>query len=214
MSTLASPFVTTAPEEATVTERITAAAHRLLDAAGLEGVTIRAVLGESGINRRAFYERFADKDQLMLAVFAEAIQLVAAVCRTATAGVDDPMERLKFVVDYLVVGDRSTPSPGRASVRRHAALCREHMRLAESRPGDLKLALRPLIGLMAEQLAEGMARGAIRRDDPEALAGFVYNLVSTTVHAVMLAQEAGGAAADRDALAARMWAFCRRGVAP
>ena len=102
-----------------------------------------------------------------------------------------------------------------ASVRRSAALCREHMRLAESRPGDLKQALRPLIDLMSEQLAEGMARGQVREGDPEELAAFVYNLVSTTVHAILLAQDMSRVAAvDRISLAERVWAFCRRGVAP
>ena len=200
---------------AALTARIITAAHRLLDTSGLEGVTIRAVLAAAGVNRRVFYERFADKDQLMLAVFAGAIQLITAESRAATAALADPMERLQVLVDYLIVGDPARQSPTEASVRRSAALCREHMRLAESRPGDLKQALRPLIDLMSEQLAEGMARGQVREGDPEELAAFVYNLVSTTVHAILLAQDMSRVAAvDRISLAERVWAFCRRGVAP
>src|SRR3974390_2827646 len=42
--------------------RIVEAAYDLLNEAGLDGLTIRAVLEKTGLSRRAFYERFAGKD--------------------------------------------------------------------------------------------------------------------------------------------------------
>ena len=41
--------------------QIVDAAYELLEEEGLEGLTIRAVLTRTGLSRRAFYERFADK---------------------------------------------------------------------------------------------------------------------------------------------------------
>jgi hypothetical protein len=90
-------------------------------------------------------------------------------------------------------------------------MSREHLRLAESRPEELQAALRPLISLIAEQLADGMAVGAVRDADPHRLASLVYNLVSTTVHTELLSPVT--ARADREQLAGEIWAFCRQAVA-
>ena len=54
--------------------RIVEAAYELLEEDGLEGLTIRAVLNKTGLSRRAFYERFEGKDDLVLAVFEQTIQ--------------------------------------------------------------------------------------------------------------------------------------------
>src|SRR6185437_5015781 len=54
------------------------AAYDLLESEGLEGLTIRAVLKRTGLARRAFYERFAGKDDLVLAVFEQTIGLAAS----------------------------------------------------------------------------------------------------------------------------------------
>jgi hypothetical protein len=88
------------------------------------------------------------------------------------------------------------------------------MRLAESRPKDLGIALRPLVMLVCEQLAAGMESGQVRDTAPERLAILVYNLVSTTVHAEVLAHEAGEPnRIHRTQLAEDIWEFCRRAIA-
>jgi AcrR family transcriptional regulator len=188
-------------------------AYDLLTRCGLEGLTVRAVLTQAGVNRRAFYERFSGKDDLVLAVFEQSLQALAAQCRELIAARRDPLERLRYIVYAIVLGTPADGADPVLNVRRGAALCREHMRLAESRPDDLRLALRPLIALLAENLAAGVACGQVRDRPPEVLASLVYNLVSTTVHAEVLAQEAGDPARrDRAQLADDIWAFCRGGV--
>lgn len=195
-------------------DALVAVAYDLMTRAGLEGLTVRAVLKQAGVNRRAFYERFSGKDDLVLAVFEQSLQSLAAQCRELIAAKGDPLERLRYIVHAIVLGipaDGADPVP---NIRRGAALCREHMRLAESRPEDLRLALRPLIALLAENLADGVACGQVRDRAPEVLASLVYNLVSTTVHAEVLAQEAGAPARpSRARLADEIWEFCRGGVA-
>jgi AcrR family transcriptional regulator len=193
---------------------LVAVAYELLTQGGLEGLTVRAVLKGAGVNRRAFYERFAGKDDLVLAVFEQSLQSLAAQCRDLIASRKDPLERLKYIVHAIVLGIPAGGADPVLNIRRGAALCREHMRLAESRPEDLRLALRPLITLLAEHLAAGIACGQVRDRAPELLATLVYNLVSTTVHAEVLAQDAGAPArADRAQLADDIWEFCRGGIA-
>lgn len=194
--------------------QIVEAAYELLEKDGLEGLTIRAVLKKTGLSRRAFYERFADKDDLVLAVFEEAIRLAARRFGEQVRTLSSPLERLQLIVTSIALGTSSldTIDNGHSS-RRGAAMSREHLRLAESRPDDLQAALSPLITLIAQQLADGMQAGSIRRCAPERLATLVYNLVSTTVHTEMLTERTAQPDRERRVqLAADIWEFCRRAI--
>jgi AcrR family transcriptional regulator len=194
--------------------KIVQAAYELLEEQGLEGLTIRAVLKRTGLSRRAFYERFEGKDDLVLAVFEHTIIAAANHLTELVRTTADPMERLKVIVTSLVFGSLTLDSPdGAQSNLRGAALSREHLRLAESRPADLQAALRPLHAVITQQLSDGMQAGCIRGDDPQRMAALVYNLVSTTVHTELLAQESARPdRAQRTRLAEDIWEFCRRAV--
>jgi AcrR family transcriptional regulator len=195
--------------------KIVQAAYDLLEDQGLEGLTIRAVLKRTGLSRRAFYERFEGKDDLVLAVFEHTIRAAATHLTELAAGTTaDPMERLRVIVTSLVFGNLTLAAPDNAqSNRRGAALSREHLRLAESRPADLQAALRPLHTVITQQLSDGMQAGCVRGGDPQRMAALVYNLVSTTVHTELLAQESAPPdRAQRARLAEDIWEFCRRAI--
>lgn len=191
--------------------KIVEAAYDLLEEAGLEGLTIRAVLNRTGLSRRAFYERFEGKDDLVLAVFEETIRKAVRFFSERVANMENPLERLRLIVTFIVLG--KSIQRGTHNDRRGAALSREHLRLAESRPADLKAALQPLIVLIEQQLADGMRVGVVRQDDPRRLATLLYNLVSTTVHTELLtAENAPVDHATKKQLASDIWEFCRRGI--
>ncbi|MBA55901.1 MAG: TetR family transcriptional regulator [Pseudomonadales bacterium] len=191
--------------------KIVDAAYELLDEAGLEGLTIRAVLTRTGLSRRAFYERFGGKDDLVLAVFEETIRKAVRFFTERVASMENPLEQLRLIVTFIVLG-RGIQGEAYTD-RRGAALSREHLRLAESRPADLKRALQPLVALIEQILADGMAAGVVRNDDPRRLATLLYNLVSTTVHSELLTSE--NAQVDQSKkkdLAKDIWEFCRRAI--
>jgi AcrR family transcriptional regulator len=196
-------------------QQIVEAAYELLAEEGLEGLTIRAVLKKTGLSRRAFYERFADKDDLVVAVFEQTIRLAAQYYTSRVEALSDPLERLRLIITSVVLGSAAEEGEDREySDRRGAAMSREHLRLAESRPDDLQAALRPLLALIAEQLSEGMKAGLVRDADPQRLATLVYNLVSTTVHTELLGQRSVRAdRSRRGQLATDIWEFCRRAIA-
>jgi AcrR family transcriptional regulator len=203
-----------ASEKADRTRSIVGAAYELIDAGGLEELTIRAVLKRTGLARRAFYEQFAGKDDLVLAVFEQAMRFGAEMYRELVAPFPDPVERLKVII--VSIGHGAIPPEEIADEGGHmaAALSREHLRLAEARPDELHHALEPLMTLIADQLADGMAVGKIRQADPARLAIFIYNLVATTMHTELIAQQAIGTQREhRDRLADELWEFCRRAVA-
>ena len=121
------------------------AAYELLDEEGLEGLTIRAVLRKTGLSRRAFYERFADKDELVLAVFEQSIRLATEHYSEQISNITDPVERLKLILTWIVLGSSAAGDATAASrKRRGAAMSREHLRLAQTRGDDLQAALAPL----------------------------------------------------------------------
>lgn len=195
------------------TRMLLAAAYELLDEQGLEGLTIRAVLSRTGLARRAFYERFEGKDDLVLAVFAGSLRSAAWHFREMTAKSASPLEALRAVITSLVIGQLGHEGGG-AGHRRSAALSREHLRLAQSRPGELQSALAPLLDLIAGHVSEGIRQGLFRDVDPQMQARLVYNLVSTTVHTVLLQEEEGGSTnlEERELLADLIWEFCRRAI--
>jgi len=195
--------------------KIVDAAYELLEEEGLEGLTIRAVLKRTGLSRRAFYERFEGKDDLVLAVFEQTLLRAATHLSELVKTTANPMERLRVIVTSIVFGNITLGGPeGAQSNRRGAALSREHLRLAESRPADLQAALSPLHAVITQQLSDGMQAGCVRTDDPRSMAALVYNLVSTTVHTELLAQESARPdRARRARLAADIWEFCRRAIA-
>lgn len=193
------------------TDVLIQAAGDLLEENGLEGLTIRAVLTRSGLARRAFYEQFNGKDDLVLAVFEQTLRTAADHFRSLMIEAADPLETLRRIVTGLVVGRLGFGDADAG--RRGAALSREHLRLAESRPQDLQAALLPLLALIADIIASGIARGQLRDCDPRVQASLVYNFVAATVHVELLAEEGGKVDRDhREQLAGAIWEFCRRAV--
>lgn len=191
------------------------AAYDMLAEQGLDGLTIRAVLLRTGLARRAFYECFGGKDDLVIAVFEETLQLAARHYGALSGKYGTPMEQMRFIVMSIMLGQGfEGEAPDQPRDRRGAALSREHMRLAESHPAQLQAALRPLLDVLAQILSAGMEQGVMRSADPDRLAGMVYNLVSSTAHTEFVAAEGGMLdPVRRQALAEDIWEFCRRAVA-
>lgn len=194
--------------------QIVAAAYEILEAEGLDGLTIRAVLKHTGLARRAFYECFAGKDDLVLAVFEQTLRAAAIYFAEEAERLASPLEAVRFIVAGIVLG-RLAPEGGQweANDRLSAALSREHLRLAQSRPDELQAALRPLLELIARQVSEGIRLKQFRECDPHLQATLIYNLVATTVHTELLTQQGGRPDRKRrEKLTEVLWEFCRRAI--
>jgi len=194
--------------------QIVAAAYDLLDEAGLEGLTIRAVLARTGLARRAFYECFSGKDDLVLAVFETTLMGAAEYYQALAAQLNDPLETIREIAQGIVLGRYGLDQdPGESIDRRSAAMAREHLRLGETRPDELQAALRPLLDLIAEQVRAGIRAGQFREADPDLQARLIYNLVATTAHTELIAEDRTGSdRKKRQRLAQSVWEFCRRAI--
>jgi len=158
--------------------RIIRAAHELVAEGGLEAVSLRPLLERSGLSRRAFYERFEGMDDVLLALFEETMRTGAEGLARRVARVDGALEKLDALVRAM-----ASPAPRRRPSRTWVlAMTREHARLAELRPEELREATRPMDRLIAGILNDGMREGSVREADPERLAEMLHALVASEVH--------------------------------
>src|SRR4029077_15301946 len=74
--------------------RLTRAAAKVLERTNGESLTVQEVADEAGQSLRTLYQYFASKDDLLLAVYEEAMRTYARVVRDAIADLEDPVERL------------------------------------------------------------------------------------------------------------------------
>lgn len=190
------------------------AADELLEGQGLDGLTIRAVLDRTGLARRAFYDLFATKDDLVLSLFEHTVANAAQLLASEGRKLPGPVERLRLIVFAIVEGQTVVGSSDTDEHdRRSAAFSREHLRLAEARPKDLHRAIAPLVALITRQVEDGVSLGQLASHSPERSARFVYNLISTTVHTETLRPRGQQMApGTRRALAEDLWGFCYRAL--
>jgi AcrR family transcriptional regulator len=75
-------------------DEIIAAAKRLLDAHGPDGLTMRAIAAELGIRAPSLYKHVADKHELEVALIIEDLEEQADAFATAVEGAADPVEAI------------------------------------------------------------------------------------------------------------------------
>src|SRR5215217_3329463 len=76
-------------------QRFLDAAMDLMDSADGKEFTVQEVVERSGQSLRSFYQYFAGKHELLLALFEESIRTTAAQVQQVVDQSDDPLERLR-----------------------------------------------------------------------------------------------------------------------
>jgi len=82
-------------------QRFLDAAVELMNASPGKEFTVQEVVERSGQSLRSFYQYFAGKHELLLALFEESVRSTSEHLRECVDEGDDPMDRLhRFVVEY------------------------------------------------------------------------------------------------------------------
>ena len=151
-------------------ERCVAAARELANETTSAAFTVAQVAARAGLSLKSFYRCFPGKDELLLALLEDDSQIGARVLAERIAVYDEPVAALHAYVTELF-GLASLPG----AVGYAGVLVREHRRLSEHHPLELRVALAPLVELLAEHIAAATAtsrRAPRRRDDvPDAPPG-------------------------------------------
>jgi AcrR family transcriptional regulator len=126
--------------------------------------TVQEVVDRSGQSLRSFYQYFAGKHELLLALFDEAIRSTADRLEDLVAEEHTPFEKIhRFVVEYY----RSClPAPkGRASKNNPTPVMAEFSHeLLTAHQDEASRAFLPLVTLLEKVLADAVAAGVVRPD--------------------------------------------------
>jgi AcrR family transcriptional regulator len=126
--------------------------------------TVQDVVERSGQSLRSFYQYFAGKHELLLALFEESVRSTAEHLQAVIAEEDDPLERLhRFAVEHYLL---CRPAPKARSARKSGptpvAMAEFGQQLLTERPKEASRAFVPVVSLFEQLLDEAAAAGAIR----------------------------------------------------
>src|SRR5438128_4383034 len=123
-------------------ERLLAAARDLANETGSAAFTVVQVAERAGLSLKSFYRCFSGKDELLLALLEEESGIGASILAGVIEPHREPADRVRAYVEGIF---ELLPHPGVAGYA--GVLVREHRRLGEDHPEELRAALAPLLGL-------------------------------------------------------------------
>lgn len=161
------------------------AAARLLERSNGDRFTVQDVADEAGQSLRTLYQYFESKDDLLLAVFEEAMRTYAGVVGDAITDLSDPLERLGGGIIAAV----RMPEYSGTGVDR--GLARLRLTLSEVEPDLVARSQQPVTQLMLDLVTDASAADAIRTDDPEAATYMILALKSAFITSHTLGNDTG-----------------------
>jgi AcrR family transcriptional regulator len=170
--------------------------------------TVQEVVARSGQSLRTFYNYFAGKHELLLALFEEAIRAAAAHLQETVADADEPLERLRcFVLEYYRM---CRPDPKDERAKGPAPWMVEFaQQLLTSHPKEAARAFAPLVALLEELLVDAAAAGDIRPGlDHRRIAGVVLQATMFNAFAAAIS----GSSVRADTEPETLWNLLLRGI--
>ncbi|MDQ1432191.1 MAG: hypothetical protein QOF40_2793 [Actinomycetota bacterium] len=171
--------------------------------------TVQEVVARSGQSLRTFYNYFAGKHELLLALFEESIRSAASHLQEVIAEEDQPRERLRrFVLEYyrmcrLTPAEQSTKGPAPAMVEFAQQLLTSH-------PNEAARAFAPLVVMLEQLLIDAAGVGAIRPGlDHRRIAGVV---LQATMFNSFAATISGSSSPGADAEPETLWNLLLHGI--
>jgi AcrR family transcriptional regulator len=173
--------------------------------------TVQEVVDRSGQSLRSFYQYFAGKHELLLALFDEAIRSTAERLEEQLAKESTAHDRLhRFVVEYYRM---CLPAPkGRASKNNPTPVLAEFChQLLTAHHEEASRAFVPLVALLEKTLSDAVEAGVVKSAfSGEDVAG---GILSTIMFNAAYASTISGTEAPDSARAAdEMWEFVSGGI--
>jgi AcrR family transcriptional regulator len=165
-------------------------------------ITVQDVADEAGQSLRTLYQYFEGKDDLLLAVFEEAMRAYAQLLREAITDLEDPLDRLSGAMIAAV----RMPAYSGAGLNR--GLARLRLKLSEVEPDLIGRAQGEVIALVRELVEEASAAERIRVEDADGATFILLSLNAAVITADTLGNDAGVRRPDVEAATT----FCLRGL--
>jgi len=191
-------------------QRFLDAALDLMNTTSGKEFTVQEVVERSGQSLRSFYQYFAGKHELLLALFEESVRTTSEHLREAVAKEDDASARLhRFVVDYYELC-RPAPKGKSAKTASIRAMGEFAQQLLTEHPKEAARAFVPLVTLFDELLDDAAQAGLIRSDISKsriagvALQAIMFNTFAATISGTPIRSD--------EADAEELWDFILRGI--
>ncbi|HKE74617.1 MAG TPA: TetR/AcrR family transcriptional regulator [Acidimicrobiales bacterium] len=175
--------------------------------------TVQDVVEKSGQSLRSFYQYFAGKHELLLALFEEAVRSTAERLEAVIAETDDPLERLhRAVVEHYLV---CRPMPRSRSSKKvgptPAAMAEFGQQLLTEHPKEASRAFQPVVTLFEQMLDDAAEAKALRAGlDHRSLAGVLLQAIMFNAFALTIS--GSSLAADGRTGAEELWDLIIRGI--
>jgi AcrR family transcriptional regulator len=175
--------------------------------------TVQEVVERSGQSLRSFYQYFAGKYELLLALFEEAVRTTAADLEVAVAEEKDATEKLhRFAIEYYKICHPGVKSARARKAAPTPVLAEFGQELLTAHPKEASHAFVPLVELFTELLAAAAAEGGLRKGlDHRHVAGIVLQAIM--FHAFAATNSGTSVRTDVDAAAQELWDLILLGIA-
>jgi AcrR family transcriptional regulator len=164
---------------------LVAAAMSLLERSNGEGFTVQDVADEAGQSLRTLYQYFESKDDLLLAVFEEAMRSYAELILGAIGDLDDPLDRLAGALLTAALLPELTDSGVTAG------LARLRLKLTEVEPELVGRSQAPVTHLLGELLEAAVTAGRIPAVDRDAAIFLLLGLNAAAITSDTLGNDVG-----------------------
>ena len=193
-------------------QRFLDAALELMSSSDTKDFTVQQVVERSGQSLRSFYQYFAGKYELLLALFEEAVRSTADHLAGAIEHVEDPLERLHVLTgEYYRLCQPGRPKPTKKGGPPRA-MAEFAQQLLTEHPKEASQAFVPLVRLFREVLADAADAGVIRTDlDHQRIAGVILEAIMFNAFASTIS---GTPRADSAAAASELWELLLHGLEP
>jgi AcrR family transcriptional regulator len=178
-------------------ERCVSAARELATETTSANFTVAQIAARARLSLKSFYRCFPGKDELLLALLEDDSHIGARALAQRVGQRADPEAGLHACVTELFSLIVDSGQLGYASV-----LVREHRRLSEHYPLELRVALAPLVELLAEHIDAATPTRDARRD-----AETMFRILLSGIDDVVV-----GRVTDARELADYLWQFCWTGL--
>lgn len=181
-------------------QRFLDAAMELMSSSDSKDFTVQQIVERSGQSLKSFYQYFAGKYELLLALFEESVRSTAAHLGEVVDQVDDPLGRLEAcLLEYhrLCTPGPKGQAPGGKGAPNPSAIADFAQQLLTDHPREAAQAFGPLVNLLESVLDDAAAAGALRDDlDHRRLAGVLLQEIMFAAFASTIsgtsAREGGG----------------------
>ena len=185
--------------------RFLATALELVEESGKADFTIQTLIDRSNLSLRAFYQHFAGKEELMLALYENVTSQFTENIRQEVAAADGPMEQLEaFCRGVLSRAESSEAVGGRV-------MTIYNLSLEIERPDDFAKVWEPHLKLLTKIITSCARAGLVRTDMTPAQLTTLLNTTLTALAQIGVFHLGGkGSKLTED----QLWAWCKQAVTP